>query len=83
MSGIQVGDILSRYCKIEGFWLTNWLPETIKKDPVAYFKFIETELKPLLSTTFASTISARFGLHQIKDGYENYRGNMSAGKVLF
>jgi NADPH:quinone reductase-like Zn-dependent oxidoreductase len=83
MSGIAVGDILSRYVKIEGFWLTNWLPEKIQKDPVAYFTFIEAEFKPLLSTTFACNVASRFGVHQIKDGYESYMANQSAGKVLF
>jgi len=41
LAGLNVADILSRYCRVEGFLLSNWIPEQMK-DPVAYFTFIET-----------------------------------------
>ena len=52
------------------------------KDPAAYFKWIAEEFTPMLSTFCKSSITARFGFHQIQEAYESYQGNMSAGKVI-
>jgi len=52
------------------------------KDPAAYFKWIAEEFTPMLSTFCKSSITARFGFHQIQEAYESYQGNMSAGKIV-
>jgi len=51
-------------------------------DPAAYFKWIAEEFTPMLSTLCKSTITARFGFHQIQEAYGSYQANQSAGKVL-
>ncbi|CDW81714.1 zinc-binding dehydrogenase family protein [Stylonychia lemnae] len=75
MSGINTFKLIGLEIKIEGFLLPYWLKE---KSTWALLGIMKAS-KPLLEEV---QIYKEYGFHQIKEAVEEYKANMSKGKIL-
>lgn len=64
--------------KIEGFWLSSWMPN---QSPYRLWK-ITSEVRSLLGTEFQTEIADRIPLKDADRAIEEYAKNMTRGKVL-
>ena len=63
---------------IESYLLTN----EIAKMPLSKYAEMVLKAEPLYRTALATTVNARFGLHQITEAIAFYQQNQTAGKIL-
>lgn len=75
VGGVNTLKLIGLDQRIEGFFLPVWLKE---KNPIAALSAIN-QAKALIDTT---TINKVIPLSQIKQGIEEYKQNMSAGKII-
>lgn len=75
MNGISSLKLISLDLKIEGFLLPYWLREKSTWALMAITKLSRTLLDEV-------KVHKEYGFHQIKEAVEEYKKNMSAGKVL-
>lgn len=75
MSGISPLKLMAKDIKLEGFLLPYWLKE---KSTWALMG-ITKQSKRLLDEV---VIAKEYGFHQIKEAVEEYKSNMSAGKIM-
>lgn len=65
--------------KIEGYWLSSWMP---KQNPLKIWK-ITSEIRSLLGKKeFQTEIAAKFPLKEADKAIQEYTNNMTRGKVL-
>jgi NADPH2:quinone reductase len=75
ISGISPFTMLGRNVRVEGFLLPYWLKEKSYWGVLSAMK----QSKRLLEDV---QINKSYGLHQIKEAIEEYKKNMTAGKIL-
>ncbi|TGL54222.1 alcohol dehydrogenase [Leptospira wolffii] len=64
--------------KIEGFWLSSWIPS---QSPFRLWK-VTSEVRSLLGKEFQTDIAAKIPLQEADRAIEEYAKNMTRGKVL-
>lgn len=72
------GDLIFRNKRVEGFWLTHWL----RKKNIFQSLSLWRRAQKLLLTDLRSDIRARYPLQQAQTAVEDYRAQMTGGKVL-
>ncbi|MBX7058856.1 MAG: zinc-binding dehydrogenase [Leptospirales bacterium] len=75
---IHPGMLIFRNSSLEGFWLSTWMSEV---SPSRLQK-IARESQSLIGQELGTAIQARIPLSRGPEAVEQYRNNMSAGKVL-
>lgn len=77
VGNIATGAFLGKQIALEGYLLGE--PGTL--DHKSWTKLAK-KTQDLMKTDLGSTVSKRFGFHQIKEAREYYKNNQTAGKVL-
>jgi len=75
MSGINALKLIALEIKLEGFLLPYWLKD---KSTWALLGIMKAS-KPLLEEV---KVYKEYGFHQIKEAIEDYKANMTKGKIL-
>lgn len=65
--------------KLEGFWLSSWLPGR----PAEELSHLAAEIPALARDTLSTDTRARYPLDSFREALSDYAGQMSGGKVLF
>lgn len=76
---IGVDQLIFRDKKLEGFWLSSWLPGR-SADELAQ---LAVEIPALARDTLSTDTRARYPLARFREALSDYAGHMSGGKVLF
>ncbi len=76
---IGVDQLIFRDKKLEGFWLSSWLPGR-SPDELAQ---LAAEIPALARDTLSTDTRARYPLARFREALADYAGQMSGGKVLF
>ena len=76
---IGVDQLIFRDKKLEGFWLSSWLPGR-SVDELAH---LAAEIPALARDTLSTDTRARYPLARFREALTDYAGQMSGGKVLF
>ncbi|EMY77035.1 oxidoreductase, zinc-binding dehydrogenase family protein [Leptospira weilii serovar Ranarum str. ICFT] len=75
---LHAGMMIFQDKKLEGFWLSTWVPQ---QTPYKIWK-ISKELRSLAKKELKTDIAARFPLEKASEAIDNYAANMTKGKVL-
>jgi NADPH:quinone reductase-like Zn-dependent oxidoreductase len=76
---IGVDQLIFRDKKLEGFWLSSWLPSRSKEELAQ----LAVEIPALARDTLSTDTRARYPLARFREALSDYAGHMSGGKVLF
>ncbi|WP_082280800.1 zinc-binding dehydrogenase [Leptospira kirschneri] len=75
---IHAGMMIFQDKKLEGFWLSTWVPQ---QTPYKIWK-LSKELRSLAKKELKTDIASRFPLEKAIEAIEHYAVNMTKGKVL-
>lgn len=75
---LHAGMMIFQDKKLEGFWLSTWVPQ---QSPYKIWK-LSKELRSLAKKELKTDIAARFPLEKAVEAIDNYAANMTKGKVL-
>lgn len=75
---ISIEDLIFRGKRVEGFWLSTWLPTLAP----AHVMSIWHEEQARIDDTYKTDVRARYPLEEIAAALADYEGQMSGGKVL-
>lgn len=75
---IHAGMMIFQDKKLEGFWLSTWVPQ---QTPYKIWK-LSKELRSLAKKELKTDIASRFPLEKAVEAIEHYAVNMTKGKVL-
>jgi NADPH:quinone reductase-like Zn-dependent oxidoreductase len=78
VSGMGIGDLISRDKTVTGAWLSPWMKQ---QGLIGSWRAISTVQK-YIKTDFSFEIANRFPLEQITEALAYYKANMSAGKTI-
>jgi NADPH:quinone reductase-like Zn-dependent oxidoreductase len=78
VSGMNIGDLISKDKTVKGAWLTPWLKQ---QGLIGAWSAVSTVQK-YIKTDFSFEVANRFSLERIMEALAYYKANMSAGKTL-
>lgn len=76
---IGADQLIFRDKKLEGFWLSSWLPGRSREELAR----LAVEIPVLARDTLSTDTRARYPLGRFREALSDYAGHMSGGKVLF
>jgi NADPH:quinone reductase-like Zn-dependent oxidoreductase len=78
VSGLNIGDFITKDKHVKGAWVTTWIPQQGLVGTLGAMSTVQKHIK----TDFSSKIANRFGLDHLPEALAYYKDNMSAGKTL-
>jgi NADPH2:quinone reductase len=80
LSGFTTIDLIFSNKTLKGFWLKNWMSSITNEEKAFWWGYVRNEL--VNGDLFATTISKKFSLYDIKEALVYYQKNSGDGKVV-